>query len=240
MGVIINEMNTTLRMQGYQWYLNNVQSTRQNLSYFQAAALVMGVSGGAGGNSIMMGMAAKIASVLFSPVSTSNETVAQAGQGDPPNRKLFSNIKTDYNYVTRKWNLVDALYIPDEGTRVIDVCGNSDNHVMETTTKTLIESGVSLTIFAISTAVPLLRVINAMVVISCRTQYVISSEVMNSYIEEGAGLGIYAINVESLGSSCRAAIFAANTGNFLGWHYTSINGAPLMKHYYYQQFINGY
>ena len=77
MGVIINEMNTTLRMQGYQWYLNNVQSTRQNLSYFQAAALVMGVSGGAGGTGLS---SVGIVSILPPcPSSAPSSSV-----GDPP------------------------------------------------------------------------------------------------------------------------------------------------------------
>ena len=87
MGVIINEMNTTLRMQGYQWYLNNVQSMRQNLSYFKAAALVMGVSGGAGGGENGTSVYNMLSEILagYEPV--------QYGNPEPrPDRKNFKEL----------------------------------------------------------------------------------------------------------------------------------------------------
>ena len=57
------------------------------------------------------------------------------------------------------------------------------------------------------------------------------------YLQNGQGMGIYAVNVTAPGALPRAMLFNAVDGSSIGWHYTIVKGAPTMQYHIYLKFL---
>ena len=60
-----------------------------------------------------------------------------------------------------------------------------------------------------------------------------------NYLQNGQGLGIYVINVSAPGAFPRAMLFNAVDGSSIGWHHTTVQGAPTMPYHIYLKFLKG-
>ena len=58
-----------------------------------------------------------------------------------------------------------------------------------------------------------------------------------NYLQNGQGMGIYAINVTAPGAFPRAMLFNAADGSSIGWHHTIVKGAPTMQYHIYLKFL---
>jgi len=158
--------------------------------------------------------------------------------GDPPNKRRFSNIKADFNYISAKWNYVDALYLRDIGVVSIDLPQNvSISEINE-----LAMSISTMTFFTISVKLPppfgtTYGAYMAFTGAIIGMQYAISQRIGIAYQNAGSNQGVYVLNVKKMGDITSAAFFDAGTGVFLGWHDSFINEAPTITHHQFQQFL---
>ena len=58
-----------------------------------------------------------------------------------------------------------------------------------------------------------------------------------NYLQNGQGMGMYAINVNAPGAFPRAMLFNAVDGSSIGWHHTTVKGAPTMQYHIYLKFF---
>jgi RHS repeat-associated protein len=82
----------------------------------------------------------------------------------------------------------------------------------------------------------------ALITIYCNAagehHYLRSEKLNRNYQQNGNGMGMYVANITGPGVPVpRAAMFSAYNGAFIGWHHTTIKGAPEMQHYEFQRLL---